>query len=545
MSKAHSVGIYCRLSINDATNTQKENYIGGDESCSIENQRLLLSQFAMLQGWIVAKVYIDDGYTGKNFNRPGFIQMIEDAKSGVIDLILVNDLSRLGRDYVEVGRYTDVVFPSWGCRFIALLDEIDTAKDDNDMMHFRALMNDYYLKDLSVKIKRVFREKERETGFINGRPPYGYLRSAKKEHLLIPDKAAAPTIRRIFALRAEGMSYSKIAGTLNKDGVQTASDYWATMEGKEISKPALWYLQVIRNILRSEFYIGTIVNNKKRTISHKSEKRIKTREDEWIRHENAHEAIIDRATWDKVQELEHAAIEKGKSQSKRKPSLFSRKLFCLDCGASLSAQTMGHTKNGVWKREGTNYSCHRHLLTGRAVCSNHTIGENPLKAIVLGELHCHAQSISLDENSLLDKLKRQMAVDNSDNQLFLQREVRQYQGLLDESNRIVANLYEDKVAGKISPETFVALIDKNEQERKLRQAKFDEANSQLTAIQDKLLCISQWAEVIRKHTELSDLTRADIEELIDRIEVGESDYSSGKRVQEIRIYWRFAGHIGT
>lgn len=533
------------MSVNDATNTQKENYIEGDESCSIENQRRLLSGFAMLQGWIVTKVYTDDGYTGKNFNRPGFIQMIEDARNGVIDLILVNDLSRLGRDYVEVGRYTDVLFPSLGCRFIALLDEIDTAKDDNDMMHFRSLMNDYYLKDLSVKIKRVFREKELKTGFINGRPPYGYLRNAKKQHLLIPDETAAPIIQRIFALRADGMSYSKIAGTLNKDGVQTASDYWATVEGKEISKPALWYVQVVRNILRSEFYIGTIINNKKRTISHKSEERIKTSADEWIRHENAHEPIIDRATWDKVQELERAAIEKGKSQSKRKPSLFSRKMFCLDCGASLSAQTMGHTKNGVWKREGTSYSCHRHILTGRAVCSNHTIGENPLKTIVLGELRSHAEAISLDETHLLEKLKKQMAVDNSDNQLLLQREVRQYQGLLDESAKMVARLYEDKVAGKISPETFAALIDKNEQEHKLRQARFDEANSQLTAIQEKLLCISKWAEVIRKHAEISELTRKDIEELVDHIEVGESDYSSGKRVQEIRIFWRFTGHIGT
>jgi len=545
MSSLNEVGLYCRLSINDATNTQKDNYIEGDESCSIENQRRLLSDYAMLQGWIVTKVYCDDGYTGKNFNRPGFTQMIEDAKNGVINLILVNDLSRLGRDYVEVGRFTDVLFPSWGCRFVALLDDIDTAKDDNDMMHFRSLMNDYYLKDLSVKIKRVFREKEQKTGFINGRPQYGYQRSAKKEHLLIPDEAAAPTIRRIFALRAEGMSYSKIAGTLNKDGVPTASDYWAKLEGKEKSKSALWYVQVVRNILRSEFYIGTIVNNKKPTLSHKSEERRKTHESEWIRHENAHEPIIDRDTWDKVQALERATIEKGKSQSKRKPSLFSRKLFCLDCGASLSAQTMGHTKNGVWKRDGTSYACHRHLLTGRSVCSNHTIGENPLKAVVLGELHCHAEAITLDENRLFEKLKRQMAVDNSENQLLLQREVRQYQGLLDESNRIAASLYEDKVTGKISPETFLMLLDKNELERKKRQAHFDEASSQLNAIQEKILCISKWAEIIKKHTELSGLTRADIEELVDRIEVGESDYSSGKRVQEIRIYWRFTGHIGT
>ena len=172
MPRLHNAGIYTRLSVDDANNTQKRGKaVLEDESGSIENQRLLLSQLAMLNGWVVTKIYVDDGYGGGNFQRPGFQEMLADAKKGVIDLILVKDLSRLGRDYIAVGRYTDTVFPALGCRFISLLDEIDTSKEDNDMLHFRSLMNDYQLKDLSNKIKEVFRAKSSKGAFMTGRPP--------------------------------------------------------------------------------------------------------------------------------------------------------------------------------------------------------------------------------------------------------------------------------------------------------------------------------------------------------------------------------------
>jgi DNA invertase Pin-like site-specific DNA recombinase len=544
VSKLYNVGIYCRLSVEDANNTQKHNYIDGDESSSIENQREMLSKFVLLQGWIETKVYCDDGYGGGNFDRPAFQQMAQDAKSGAIDLILCKDLSRLGRDYIEVGRYTDILFPSWGVRFIALLDEIDTANDENDMMHFRSLMNDYHLKDLSNKIKTVFNAKIQKHGLLTGKPPIGYDKDPKDVQHLVPDPESAEIVRLIFALRADGASYNTIARMLNEKELPTANDYWAMKNGKTVAAPKLWMVNPIRALLRNEIFIGTVTNNKKPTVSYKRDTRRRTDESEWIRRENAHEAIIDRETWDKVQAIELATIEKGKSQPKKQASLFKSKLFCLDCGATLSPHGMNHkTVDGVRRRDGTNYSCHRHTHTGRTFCSNHTIGENPLKKIILAELQAHAQLIALDEALLLEKLKKQMAIDNSDSQLFLQKEVRRLKSALDESNRITANLYEDKVCGKITETTFVKLLANNEQERKKRQAQFDEANGQLTAIQDKLLSISKWADVVCKHAHITELGRADIEELIDHIDVGESDYSSGKRIQEIRIYWRFVGLV--
>ena len=235
MRKLHNAGIYTRLSINDADNTQKKGKaVLEDESGSIENQKLLLTQFAMLNGWVVSKIYVDDGYGGGDFQRPGFQEMLADTKKGVIDLILVKDLSRLGRDYINVGRYTDVVFPAMGCRFISLLDEIDTSQEDNDMMHFRSLMNDYQLKDLSNKIKAVVSAKSQKGAFMTGRPPYGYIRSEGNKHQLLPEPFAASIIQRIFTLRTEGAGYAKIAGILNGEGIFAPWDYWNARMGKPI-----------------------------------------------------------------------------------------------------------------------------------------------------------------------------------------------------------------------------------------------------------------------------------------------------------------------
>jgi DNA invertase Pin-like site-specific DNA recombinase len=544
MSKMYNAGIYCRLSVDDANNSQKKNHRDGDESNSIENQRVLLAQFARLQGWLVTKIYCDDGYSGRNFNRPGVKEMIADAKSGAIDLILCKDLSRFGRDSIEVGRYTDMLFPTWGCRFIALLDEIDTSKEDNDIMHFRSLMNDYYLRDLSVKIKSVMGAKALKHGVVTGRPNFGYLRAGEKQHKLVPDEETAPIVRRMFALRADGASYNTIARTLNQEGVVTFSDYWTIKSGKVIEKPTLWQIPVIRSVLRNEVYIGTLVNNKEPVISHKNDDRRRTAESEWIRHENAHSPLIDRETWDKVQETERATAEKGKAQPKRQSRLFSSKLFCMGCGCSLAPHGMNHKgKDGVARRDGTYYACQRYSRTGRADCSPHQIGEAPLKRLILQELKGFAQAIALNETALLEAVKKRMAVDDTKQHNLLRKEVARLEGRLADLMKITTDLYEDKVAGIISETAFITLMNKNEQERIRWQTQFDEANGRLTAIDEKILSVSKWAEVIRKHIHLEDLTRPDVEELIDRIEVGESDYGSGHRVQEIRIYWQFVGHI--
>ena len=239
---ADKVGIYCRLSVDDASNSAKaRNYIPADESASIENQRELLSKFAMLNGWVETKTYVDDGYSGGNFQRPEFLEMLEDARKGIIDLILVKDLSRLGRDYVEVGRYVDIVFPSLGCRFVSVLDCLDSEGDSTDMLHFRSLMNDYHLRDLSDKVKSILLSKKASGQYVSSFAPYGYRKSAEDKHKLVIDEYAAGIVRRIYDMRLAGTAYAQIAAALNREGVTSPRIYWSQTNGKNSCKAAqLW-----------------------------------------------------------------------------------------------------------------------------------------------------------------------------------------------------------------------------------------------------------------------------------------------------------------
>jgi DNA invertase Pin-like site-specific DNA recombinase len=542
MTKLYNAGIYTRLSVDDLNNSRKRNCAPQDESISIENQKLLLSKFVMLNGWIETKVYVDDGYSGGNFNRPGFKQMLEDAKSGVINLILVKDLSRFGRDYVEVGRYTDVVFPAMGIRFVSILDEIDTAKDDNDMLHIRSLMNDYHLRDLSDKVKAVLHAKARNGRFSTGRPTYGYTRSAEDKHLLIPEENAAAVVRKIYKWRVDGLGYTGIAGRLNAEGIPAPKNYWLLRAGKENKNPSVWMGATVKKILRCEAYIGTLVNGREAVTSYKNKRHYKIPESEWIRHENAHEPIIDRQTWDRVREIDVAAQERHAGRKVPEPSLFKEKLFCADCGGRLVSHPLGRRKNGgEWVRVGTNYSCYRHNYSGYKICTPHTISEIALKALILGELQNYAADIRLDETAMLNKLKRKLSLDDSEQQNLLGKEIKRLKQRISELERIIAELYEDKMKHKISEQAFLALMSKNETERQHKTELCSQAQDALDAINEKTISVSKWLDVLREHIHIEDLCRADIEELIDHIEIGESDYSSGKREQEVKIYWRFVG----
>lgn len=295
MSNLYHVGIYCRVSVDDASNSSKAKYyIPADESISIENQRELLSKFVMLNGWVETKTYVDDGYSGGNFQRPGFLEMLEDARKGIINLILVKDLSRLGRDFVEVGRYADVVFPSLGCRFVSVLDCLDSEEDNTDMLHFRSLMNDYHLRDLSNKIRSVLRSKKQAGQFLATYAPYGYQKSEEDSHKLVIDEYATSIVRKIFDMRLGGMSYGSIAASLNRSAVLPPSLYRCQSgNGSDRRKAAqLWSDSTVKLILRNEVYLGNLCTNRVGTRSYKDRTSVPKPQSEWVRHEAIYEAII-------------------------------------------------------------------------------------------------------------------------------------------------------------------------------------------------------------------------------------------------------------
>lgn len=545
MKKLYKVGIYCRLSVDDASNSAKaKNYIPADESVSIENQYELLSKFVMLNGWTEVKSYRDDGYSGGNFQRPGFLEMLEDARHGLINLILVKDLSRLGRDFVEVGRYTDVVFPSLGCRFVSVLDCLDTEGDNTDMLHFRSLMNDYHLKDLSNKVKSVLLAKMRSGQYIAAYAPYGYRKSEEDRHRLVIDEEAAAVVRRMFELRRAGMAYGKIAAVLNSEGILSPRWYWAKLYGNGSCKYAnLWMYATVKNVLTNEVYTGNLIQNQTGSRSYKDDTMIYKPESEWIRHEALHEAIISPEVWNEVQAINRERTRLSADNAPPKPFLFTGKLVCADCKAPLQGnRETQRRKNGTFKKY-VSYFCSRYTASGYGACSRHTIYEMTLAELVLSEIRAHAEALELDEAAMLGRLQVQRTAADAERLESVRQEIGKLRRRVYELEQMTAKLYEDKVCGSISAVSFAVLLEKTEQERRQRTDRLDTLLAEVREYEQSAADIQSWAAVVRKHLHIRELDRETVDELIDRIEVGEKTVVDGKNVRDIKIYYRFVGNI--
>ena len=542
MGKMYRVGIYCRLSKDDESNSAKaKSYIPADESVSIENQREMLSKFVMFNGWIETKTYVDDGYSGGNFQRPGFLEMLEDARKGVINLILVKDLSRLGRDYVDVGRYTTEVFPSLGVRFVSVLDCLDTD-GDTDMLHFRSLMNDYHLRDLSSKIKSVLHSKQASGQYLSAYTPYGYRKDDEDRHKLVIDEKAAGTVRRIYEMRLSGMSYNKITAALNQEGIPAPRAYWYQSHHKENAAiPLLWTMTMVKRILYNEVYCGTLIMNYTGTRSYKDKRQIRKPESEHFRFERNHEAIISPAAWRKVQEINQEA--KGHYQVKYAPveKLFVGKLICADCkNIMTTGRSTWHGKDGSASRY-VFYYCRLYKTSGRVCCSMHSISQDALAQIVLEEIQTQAKAVTLDEAAVIAKLKSRVLSQCDERTAEVRKEAFRLRRRVEELEDTTAKLYEDKISGVITPETFTVLMERNEQERLKKVERLEALTQEINKAEQESAAIRDWAEHIRKYMNLRELDRQIIDELIDHIEIGERVVVDGQKRQSVRIFYRFVG----
>ena len=552
MKKIYRVGIYCRLSTDDANNSSKaKNYIPSDESVSIENQKELLSKFVMLNGWIETKTYVDDGYSGGNFQRPGFLEMLEDARHGIINLILVKDLSRLGRDFVEVGRYTDVVFPSLGCRFVSVLDCLDSDGDNTDMLHFRSLMNDYHLRDLSMKIKSVLHSKKQNGEFLSSYAPYGYKKSEADKHKLVIDEYAAGVVRSIFDMRYSGMSYTKIAASLNQSEVLPPRFYWNQNAGHDCTGvTTLWTARTIKLILQNEVYIGTLVLNQGGHRSYKDKTKIMKPESEWIRIENAHEPIISLDVWNEVQKRNHAAKLRAVDNHAPSEKLFTGKLICADCKGRMNSSTK-HVYASSEKKRGryltdknyVTYFCGKYNRSGHAFCSCHLVSEITLSKILIAEIKSQAQAVTTDEAAVVERLKSAKAEYDAQQLSDTRQEISLLRRRVAELDDRTAKLYEDKISGVINADTFTMLVTKNEQERSEKAGRLEKLLAEVEKVEQSFAAIQNWTALVRKYLDLQVLDRKTIDELIDHIEIGEHVVVDGKRTQDIKVFYRFVGHI--
>lgn len=536
MQEPYNVGIYCRLSRDDERT---------GESVSIENQREMLGRYVREQGWNLYDTYCDDGVSGTTFNRPGFNRLISDATAGKINLVLCKDLSRLGRDYIEAGKYTDVVFPSLGCRFIALNDGVDTIHKNNEMLVIlKNVMNDLYARDTSSKIRAVKQSTFKAGKYVGCYAPIGYLKSPEDRHVLVVDPATAPIVRRIFDLRCQGYSYRKIATTLNVEDVPTPTTFYYMRQGKSnIRKDGnFWAAPTVKAILRNEVYLGHMVQNKTGNVSYKVHKQIAKPESEWIRVENTHEPIISQETWALVRELE-ARNTKFRSGKAGETALFTGVLFCMDCKSPMRhyRDSREHKYGGHGSYHG--YACNRYATGGKTACSGHIISQRILIDLLLIDIRFKAALAQNQPDALREKIIAQKNAAGLEEMRTLQATMDALDKRLAELEKLVVAAYEDKVKGAIPEAVCVQLLNRYEDERGAKLEQRTRLSTQLEACQEDEKAADDWLAMIRDYSKLEELDRPTLLRLMKRIEVGERKTVNGHDERDIKIYYNFVGYV--
>ena len=536
MQDTYNVGVYARLSRDDERT---------GESVSIENQKELLAQYVKEQGWNLYSYYCDDGVSGTTFDRPQFNRLVQDATDGKINLVLCKDLSRLGRDYIEAGRYTDYIFPSLGCRFIALNDGVDTIHKNNEMMVIlKNVMNDLYARDTSNKIKAVRQSTFKAGKFISAYAPYGYMKSPEDKHKLIPDPVTAPIVRRIFNLRAQGNGHRKIAIILNEDGIPSPRTYYYMVRGQEHHSYEMvaWSDMTVRSILRNEVYIGHLVQNKTGHISYKNHKQVSKPREEWIKVENTHEPLIEKELWDFVQATEDR-LTRGRSGKNGMVSLFADVLRCMDCGGAMRFSTDYRKRKNGKPSEYKAYLCNRYMSGGRQACSPHYINQRLLVELVTLDIRAKAIFAQNNPDELKAKLLNKREAASVEQTKAMQTALTALDKRLAELEKLVQAVYEDKVMGRIPEAICVKLLKQYEAERAEKLESKQKLSAKIAESAADTKSIDDWLNVIQDYAQLETLDRPTLVRLINRIEVGEKSVVDGVTERTINIYYNFVGYV--
>lgn len=531
----YHAGIYARLSRDDERQ---------GESISIENQKLILTRFCESQGWQITDYYVDDGWTGTNFNRPDFKRLIEDVRNKRVNLVIVKDLSRLGRDYIEVGNYTDCVFPLYGCRFIALNDGVDTIRQNDDVsMIFKNVINDIYARDTSKKIRAVRKANAESGKFMGQKAPFGYRKSEQDKHRLEIDPAAAAVVRRIFSLRGGGAGYQMIARILNREGVAPPYDYHFGSRGEEnpYTTNHLWSRETVRSILRNEAYIGNMVQLKQGSVSYKDHRQRQKPPESWARVENTHEPIVDRTAWEAVRALDGGGF-KPRVTNNGAVGLFSGFLRCADCGYSLKRSVSHKKRKGDVVKDYVSYLCVNYSQSGKAACSAHTISEESLKLVVRNDIREKIAMIGMDEENVAKAIRDRRAKVLREAWQAQLAERAALEKRLRELTRLTRSLYEDKAGGAVSAGMYDKLMplyeaEIQEKEARLRGLAEEVAPAQAAPDAEDL------AALMERYRNVTELSREMIANLIEKIEIGAVTTSNGQKQREIRIHYKFAGYI--
>ena len=518
--------LYCRLSQDDGRE---------GESNSIVNQKEYLMKYAKEHGFPNPKFYVDDGYTGTNFDRPSFKEMSADIEKGLVKTVIVKDLSRFGRNYIEVGSYSEIIYPEAGVRFIAIMDNVDTGSlESNEFAAFTNLFNEWYPKSTSKKVKEVKKAKGL-AGEHLGPPPYGYLRNPDDKTRWLVDEEAAAVVRRIFSLCMQGKGMSAIADILWEDKVLTPSAYKASkgLEAAIVSgNPYNWESTTVALILENVAYVGVTENFKSTRLGFKSKKRIPTAKEMRTYIENAHTPIIDRELWDKVQMIR---ANKRRPTKNGATSIFTGLLECADCGTKLSLRS---SKSYLYFR------CSKYKGNSRSgVCTQHYVREDVLYQLVLKQLQHFLSYLQQFERVFIRQQIDATLAERRYELYAKQKQIEKDEKRMEELDRLFRKIYEDNVNGKLNDERFYKLSDGYEAEQEQLKHEIETLKAEVSEADTEATNVSKLIAVTKKYTRIDELTPEILNTFVDKIVVHECEKKDGKRTQDIDIYYSYVGIV--
>ena len=524
-----TAALYCRLSRDDNMD---------NESNSIQNQKKILQKAAKDKGYSDTIFFVDDGITGTTMKRPGFQKMITAIEAGYISAVFVKDLSRLGRNYIEVGKLTEEFFPLHDVRLVAVSDGVDSDEGEDDFTPFKNIMNEYYAKDISKK-RRIVNKMKGNAGIPLSPPPYGYIKNPDDPRFWVVDPEAADVVRRIYRMALEGYGLAETAAALGADGIVNPTYYWrskGTSRGgsKSTLEPTKWGHTTIKKILTTQEYCGDVINFKSYSKSYKMKKRIENPEENRAIFLNVHEAIIDRPTWEKVQALK-AGTRRKRPTVTQEPSVFSGVMKCPECGGNLNFHFNQNNHDIKF------FSCQNHNSGLRKCSSTHYIRLDFLEQVVLYEVHRLACFANEYEKDFIKAMVGRSAKVAENERVRKKRELDALLARDRELDALFERLYEDNVSGKIDDARFAKMSKRYEQEQGENAGRIKTLRLEVKKLDEKRMDVEDFLETVRRYTDATTITKRMVAELIDHIEVYPAVKEDGVTNQRVTIHYNCIG----
>ena len=526
------------------------------DSNSIVNQKKMLEDYAKQNGYTNIEHFTDDGYSGGSFDRPDWKRMVAGIEDGSIGTVIVKDMSRIGRDYLQVGFYTEVMFKEKEVHFIAIANGVDNQKrESSEFAPFLNIMNEWYIRDSSRKVTTVLRARGMEGKHTTNNAIYGYRKSEEDKNQWVIDEEAAEVVRRIYRMSLEGKGPYEIARILSEEQIERPSYYLAKRglgtcrSNNNTAIPYVWRGATVRDILSKPEYMGHTVNFRSYKESYKDKRAKKTPKEDWVIFKNTQEAIVSEEMWNKVQEL-RKTVRRTDTVGEANP--FTGLLYCADCGAKMYNHRGGAGRARNWKGElngkrrpdRDEYNCSTYNLSRQSYdkqCSQHYIRTEVVRKLVLETIKAVSDYVITNEEEFINRIYSSSRDKQKESIKSLKRKIAQDTKRVNELNMLMKKLYEDNISGKLSDKRFEFMLSEFENEQDTLEISMENAKAEIEKYESDTVRADKFIELVKRYTDFSELTTPMLNEFVEKILVHEADYSSGERVQEVEIYLNFIG----